>query len=383
MKKIAYISSPCFADCDIPLLHNLQKISDITYILKISDKTKKQTLININKIKRRGGLYPASDFKELNNLAKYIDLSKVYVLNMPGKHDLSIGNLLSMFRLLLFLIRHKFNIIHLTWPLRYGEFFIYLLRRRIVLTMHDPLPHSSEDTKLNKFHRKICFMLINNYILLNQSQKEDFITKYKLQRKNIYISKLSIYTHLQDTKPIFPNISGYLLFVGKINTHKGIDYLCEAMEHVQNKFKDKKLIIAGSGKIYFDIRQYTDKGYVEFINRYLSDEELAGLIRSADIVICPYIDATQSGVLMSAFALDTPVIATNVGGLPEMVVDGKYGVLIPPKSSAALTDAIVYLLSNRDVLEDMKKNIHYDYSLGENSWKIIAERIVKAYDNII
>lgn len=383
MNRVAYISSPHFADCDLPLLRHLRQEVDLTYILSVSERSKSMTLINIDKIDKNGGIRPATDFPELAYLSKYIDLGKTYVVSMPAPHDLSPANLVATWKLFMFLVRGKFHLIHLTWPLRYGKFLLYWLRRKMVITMHDPLPHSSEDTRISRLHRRMCFLMVNNYILLNTVQKDEFISTYRLHRKNIFLSKLSTYTHLQATPPQDPGCRGYVLFFGSINTHKGVDILCEAMRIAHSELKDLKLIIAGKGKIYFDIEPYMAGGYVELRNHYLSDSELAGLIRRAAIVVCPYIDATQSGVIMSAFALGKPVIATNVGGLPEMVSNGQHGLIVPPRDPQSLAKAICRLGADPRVLQQMSDNIIADYGQGSNSWAYIAKGMAAIYDKIL
>lgn len=97
--KVAYISTPHFADCDIPLIGELQKKIDLFYFLKVSESTKRLTLIKIESLNKRGGVYPASDFPELTYLSNDIDLSKTYIVNLPGKHDWSISNLLAILRM--------------------------------------------------------------------------------------------------------------------------------------------------------------------------------------------------------------------------------------------------------------------------------------------
>ncbi|MCR4959790.1 MAG: glycosyltransferase family 4 protein [Prevotella sp.] len=378
-KKIAYFSASNFADCDLPLLHELQQRADVSYILQISDKTKQQTLINIKQIKKRGGVYPAAEFPDLQNLSKYIDLSKVYVLNMPGRHDFSPGNLWASVCLLRFLLRQHFSVIHLTWPLRYGMFLLYCLRRRMVLTMHDPLPHSSEDTRLNRFHRKTAIRLTPHFILLNSSQKKEFMSIYDIGEERVHLSRLSIYTHLLEVKPAYPACKDYVLFVGKINTHKGIDILCQAMQSLHHLHPGLKLVVAGSGKMYFDPEPYIREGFLELYNRYLSSEELAGFIGHAAFVVCPYIDATQSGVIMSVFALGKPVIATRTGGLPEMVADNRHGLIVPPKDSKALSEAIEQLVSHPQLLQQMSGHITEDYHHGNYSWERIASDYLSVY----
>ncbi len=383
MKKIAYISSPHFADCDIPLLKELQRLTDVMYILHISDSTKSMSVINIPQIKSTGGIFPASEFKGTEKLAQYLDLSKVYILNFPGKHDWSLSNILAIIRLVFFLIRQETDIIHLTWPPRYGTFLLYTLYKKIILTVHDPLPHSGQNTWLNRLHRFVAFFLIKNFILLNRSQEQEFILKYHLENKNIYNSQLSIYTHLLDVIPSFSEKeSDYILFFGYIDKYKGLYYLCQAMKYIHKKNKDIKLIIAGRGKTDFDISQYFTLGNIKFINRYIPDKELVGLIKNARFTICPYIDATQSGVIMSSFALQKPVIATNVGGLPEMVKDKRHGLIIPPKDEIALANAIVSLWNDKKIQDILASNIKNDYQQGKFSWAYIAQNIKNIYDNI-
>jgi glycosyltransferase involved in cell wall biosynthesis len=119
-----------------------------------------------------------------------------------------------------------------------------------------------------------------------------------------------------------------------------------------------------------------------FINRYIANEELVSLLSNSITVVCPYIDATQSGVIMSAYALNKPVIATNVGGLPEMVDDGRYGFLVPPKDSQALERAIRQMIQP-GVARQMSENIANDYSAGSRAWHSIASEMQEIYNTII
>lgn len=379
--KVAYISTPHFADCDIPLVGELQKKLDFFYFLKVSESNKRLTLIKIDSLKKKGGVYPASDFPELGYLSTDIDLSKTYIVNMPGKHDWSLCNLLAIFRMVCFILRLKVNIVHLTWPPRYGEFFTYILRKRTVITVHDPLPHSSEDTWINRFHRYVCFRLLDSFILLNEIQKKLFIKTYSMQRKRVSLSRLSVYTNLRNVKPKNTDLSNYVLFFGGISSHKGVEYLCGAMDEVCKKHPNVKLVVAGKGNIYFSIDKYAiyNNGNLVLLNRYIEDCELVGLIRNALFVVCPYIDATQSGVVMSAFALNKPVVATNVGALPTMVKDGQYGMIVPSKDAQALALAINTLIEYPQKVEAMMTNIERDYSDGEYSWNVIAQGMIDIY----
>ncbi|MBR5730206.1 MAG: glycosyltransferase family 4 protein [Prevotella sp.] len=382
MKKIAYISVPHFADCDAPLIHHLQEKDDIIYLIKVSDDTKKYTLLNIDRLKKHGSVVPATEYKGMEAIGKFVDLSKTFIVNMPSTKNYSPSNIWVIFKLLLFLLKRHVDVVHITSPLNLGELCLYFLRKRMLLTVHDPLSHSSNNDLRNKIHRGLAFRLLSHFLILNQSQRAAFISNYHLEKKHVYNSQLSIYTHLLSTTPHYPTSQGYVLFFGSISSYKGIDVLCEAMKKVHASRPDAKLIIAGKGTIYFDITPYMEAGFLELHNRYITTEELVGFIRNAAFVVCPYIDATQSGVIMSAFALNTPVIATNVGGLSEMVADGRHGLIIPPKDSEALSQAIETLFTDTELFEKMRKNIAEDYTHGSRSWDSISKGISHIYSQI-
>ena len=380
-KKIAYISSPHLADSDMPLLHELCQKADVCYFLILQQRHKNRMLVNVKRLKRRGALYTMTVFPDLANLGQFVDLGKAYVLNMPGRHDWSPSNLLAVLGLLWFLVRRHFDVVHITWPLRYGLFPLYRLRRRMILTMHDPLPHSSEDTRLNRFHRQVAMRLVPRIVLLNHYQRQGFIEKYRLRDSQVYELRLGTYDYLTDIPPVYPDSKDYVLFVGAINTHKGVDVLCRAMQTVHERHPELKLLVAGKGELYFDPTPYIEAGILDLHNHYLSDEEMVGFIRHALFVVCPYIDATQSGIVMSAFALDKPVIATRVGGLPEMVEDGRHGLLVPPADVPSLADAIERLATSPALLNAFSSNIRHDYDEGERSWPQIAGKLAALYSS--
>ena len=381
--KIAYISITALSDCDLPLIHELSKGFDIDYYLITTNRSRQGTIINIQ-LKEDGGIFDGTQYPELETLQNWIDLRHIYIVNKPVNHDWEWLNFKVSWEWKRLLKSKDYDIIHITWPLRYCSFPLYFLHKKMVLTMHDPIPHSSHQTIENKIHRWCCMHFTPNFILLNKTQKHDFMRKYDIDESRIYISKLSIYTHLRHTNPA-PSLCNnrYILYIGSILPHKGIEYLCEAMRPIISERKDINLIIAGKGQFYFDKSKYECNSNYSFINRFITNEELASLISNSIAVVCPYIDATQSGVIMSAFALNKPVIATKVGALAEMMEDGRHGYLVPPRDIAALTKAIQNIIQP-GITQMMSKNIEKDYSSGGKlSWEEIAIEMTEIYKQII
>lgn len=134
--------------------------------------------------------------------------------------------------------------------------------------------------------------------------------------------------------------------------------------------------------MYFDITPYLMLDWVQVTNRYVGMEELAGLLQDCAISVCPYTDATQSGVIMTSYSLGKPVVASNVGGLGEMIEDGKTGLLVPPRDVDALANAIVALLKDNDLRAKMQQRIKYEYFVGDKSWKKIAEKYLDFYKTL-
>ena len=111
-------------------------------------------------------------------------------------------------------------------------------------------------------------------------------------------------------------------------------------------------------------------------------EELASLLTECSLCVCPYTDATQSGVIMTSYSLGKPVIATDVGGLSECIENQKTGILVPAKNAQALADAIIALLSDDKRLKSMSDYILHEYNNGEKSWEGIVDRYLAYYNSI-
>lgn len=382
--KVAYISFTGFSDCDLPLVRELIRQGlDITYYLIISDRTKKGAIIDMNEVKDVCGVFPASDYPALHILSQYINLSKVRVANMTVAHNYAPSTFLLAYKLRTELQEQDFDLIHLTWPVDYPFYQLYTLQKPYVLTVHDPIPHSNDETLRERFKRYAAFKRANKFILLNTVQRQDFENRYHIRHSDVELSRLGIYTHLSNT-PITPSmINGdYILFTGSILPYKGVRYIVQAMERINKQHPEVKLVIAGRGKLDFDIQPYINGGNVVLINRFITNEELSSLIFHSKFVCCPYTDATQSGVVMSAFALDKPVLATEVGALHEMIDDGRHGMLVPPCDSTALADAADTMLTG-NTLTLMSENIRQDYSRGDRSWNSIARGVKGIYESAV
>ena len=199
--KIAYLGKIQLSDTDLPYLNAAQKDADITYLLEITPRFLKGPAFNIDKIYGKTGIFKAVEaYPQFEKLASFIDIDKFYVVNTAG-HLWQLKAFWTNLLLLFFIMRHGFNVIHVLWPLNVYEFILYFLRRCMILTVHDPFPHSGLDTFIVRLRRKFAFWLIPRFIILNKVQKQNFIDFYKIREDRVVESHISCCTYLQTIKP--------------------------------------------------------------------------------------------------------------------------------------------------------------------------------------
>jgi len=111
-------------------------------------------------------------------------------------------------------------------------------------------------------------------------------------------------------------------------------------------------------------------------------DESADLFRRASVVVLPYIEASQSGVLAFAYTFGKPVVVTTVGSLPEVVDQGETGMVVPPRDEAALAEAIVSVLGDRERRREMGRKA-YQKATTELSWDTIAQQTLAVYEEAL
>jgi glycosyltransferase involved in cell wall biosynthesis len=174
-----------------------------------------------------------------------------------------------------------------------------------------------------------------------------------------------------------------LLFFGFVRRYKGLRNLIRALAQVREQLPARLLVI---GEFWEDERPYRElvqqlglADAVEFHNTYVPNEELAVYFSAADVVVLPYLEATQSGVAQIALGFEKPVIATSVGGMAETIEDGQTGLIVPPADNDALSAAIVRFF-HEGLAEPFTRNIHENKESA--SWMPLVRLIEELYAEI-
>ena len=253
---------------------------------------------------------------------------------------------------------------------------------RLVLSVHDPTPHSGEHSWRKDLMNRLTFARTQHFVLYNRGAMAAFAEEYRIPADRVDASTLGSYEIYREWLDGGTTESDRtVFFFGRLSPYKGLEYLYQAATEIANQVPGVRLVVAGkavSGYTPPPPPELPNGGQVELIEGYISNARLAELCQKATLVVCPYVDATQSGVVLTAYAFRKPVVATRVGGLPEYVEDGKTGYLVPPRDSAALADAVVKILLNPVKRQEMKRNIEA-LAGSRLSWETIADQMVDVY----
>jgi len=283
-------------------------------------------------------------------------------------------------------ILQKFDVIHFNGKSLFTfALNIFLPTRKFIYTIHDLENHSGETAK-NILARKYNHIILksgNHIVIQNKSDFQLVINNYPRHRKKLHFIPFGVLEIYQsyNYKDIDVPASD-IIFFGRISSYKGIEYFVAAVKKLKSDFPDVKAVIAGSGEFYFDISDIKNDSSFHIINKYIENDELVALINNSKIVVCPYIDATQSGVAMTSFVFNKPVIATNIGGFADVIEDGKNGFLVPVKDADAIYEKANLLLNHPDKLDAMNKYIQKQKETGETAWNTIAEKYYQVYKQL-
>jgi len=182
----------------------------------------------------------------------------------------------------------------------------------------------------------------------------------------------------------FSNQFRYILFFGFIRDYKGLDLLIEAFADKRFRELPVKLIIAG--EYYSDSKKYLDLiaqhqlgSDIILKNDFIPNEEVANYFCACDIVAQPYKTATQSGVTQIGFHFEKPMLVTNVGGLGEIILDGKIGFVTQPDKKD-IADALIRFFSSEDLAKNFELNIIEEKK--KYTWSEMYHNIMKLFNQI-
>ena len=256
---------------------------------------------------------------------------------------------------------------------------------KVISIVDNMIPHEKRigDRLLTNYFVKT----VDGFIAMSEKVKNDIKT---FSHKPVSISPHPIFNHFGD--PItklearlqlgLPKEDNIILFFGYIRKYKGLDLLIHAMANEAIKKLSIQLMIVG--EFYEDASAYHDlvsslglQDQIKFYSNYIPDGEVKNYVCSADFIIQPYRNATQSGVTPLAYHFEKPMLVTNVGGLADTVPNLKTGIVVAPTTEAiAKGIETLYELGETNfipnIIEEKKKY----------SWAQMTEKFLALYQQL-
>lgn len=273
--------------------------------------------------------------------------------------------------------------------------FPFLQRRwPLVLTLHDPKPHSGVKPWFKEFYRFLVGVAVRSadLIFVHGKASESTVLQMGVPPQKVRIVPHGSYTFFNRGRKEIKEEKHTVLFFGAMRLNKGVDRLPDIAKRVRDVIPDVRFIVAGSSK--GGISSVLDRKRIDTImeslhacdnfeihDRFIPDSEIEIFFRRASVVLLPYWDATQSGVIMIAFAFGKPVVATRVGDIPDIVEHGKTGFLANPNCDQEIADLVITLLSN----PILKRNMGIEAerrARGVLSWDAVAWEVSKQYEEL-
>jgi glycosyltransferase involved in cell wall biosynthesis len=258
----------------------------------------------------------------------------------------------------------------------------------LVTTVHDVYKHPGDRDMIfgAEYTRRIAFYRSQQLIVHAQALKEALVQDFQIPA-----AQVNILAH-GELGSLFQRRTGgkklerepyTLLFFGRIWPYKGLKFLLEAMPLIAEKIPQVKLIIAGKGE---SLQEYLANGYdqshLEIINDFIPLADVAGLFQRSALSVLPYIEASQSGVANLSYGMGVPVVASDIGGLGELVMSGEDGLLVPAGDVQALADAIIHLLSDSHLQEKMR-TAALERCQQDLNWSNIAAQTMQVYEQMM
>ncbi|GAC1647999.1 MAG: hypothetical protein NVS4B8_20890 [Herpetosiphon sp.] len=386
--RVVFYTNPNYLDTALPFIDVLSRQVELHVLIEVAPETRKTGLFDVSRLQLENGLVPAAPI-----LAAAFPESIHHYWSACASVNLVVHTRSKTFHPATWTVsqRARRHIRHLEPDIIH--FDDASLRLAIgtastgpaptVMSIHDTEAHSGEHSWRNTLRERLLFPHVRHFIVRNHQSAAPFAQKYHLPAGSVDVVRFGTLEIFRSwITPQDPQDTQTILFFGRLSPYKGLDTLYQAAELVAQHVPAVHFVVAGRPNVGYTpppLPSLHNECTVDLLDRYISNSELADLFQRATLVVCPYIDATQSGVVLTAYAFRKPVVATRVGGLPEYIDDGSTGLLVPPSDPPALAAAITRLLQDRKLLSAMNHNI--EQQAGSSlSWERVAGETMQVYN---
>ena len=380
---VLYYTQTYHLDAAIETIKALQNDGlELHLIIEITPESKRSNIININKLDKTNAL---SNFNTLlgDEKAKAFEpyfksLKSIHFLVFKAQKAFSLDTINTLKSFLKLLYKIKPKVIHFdTITLRSLFLVPFIFSFKKIITIHDPIPHIGDANWKTNVTKLFYFKFANKFIFYSNYAKKQFEEYYPIYKQPKYLIQFQPFTFNQlFLNPIANHVPpSCILFFGRISYYKGIDILIEAIPKILKKYPKQVFVIAGRSEGYILDYQFFKKyeHNVLLLNKYITPKEAVHLIQKSKFLICPYRDASQSGVLMTASAIGKSVIATSVGAFPEYIQHDVNGLIAEPTCSSLVEKVLYSLDNNRFKMHEQHIQKNYSSQIAFSNQTVLMQ----------
>lgn len=364
---VLYYVNTYYLDAALETILALKKAVTLHVLIEIAPESKRSNIINVDSLEDHNLLENPEALlpdKTRQLLASYLEgVTSFKFIIFKSRKNLSGASIQTTRALWKFISRCEPDVIHFdSISTRLLLLYPLIRRKNIFITVHDPLPHTGEGSWKLRFVERLYFGLARRLFFYSKFAASQFRDHHAHIKARQSVLRFQPFSFIRRYTGERTGEGEAIVFFGRILAYKGVDLLLAAIPEVVKKYPEQKFIIAGEPfhcELDTGILEKYQKN-IRLVPGYISVEELSAIIRSAKFIVCPYRDATQSGVVMTSYAFGKMVVGTNVGAFPEYIIDGVNGILTEPDSLSIARDIIRAL--DGDYYRYLEKNIHPAYS---------------------
>lgn len=305
----------------------------------------------------------------------------------------------------------KPKVFHVLWNNKFELFdrtllmlYYKLQGKRIALTVHNVNAgrRDSNDSLLNRLTLRVQYRLADHIFVHTEAMKRELREDFAVHEGGITVIPLGINNSVPDTD-VTPGPAKRrlgigdgeraILFFGRIGPYKGLEFLVAAFQQIAARNPGYRLIIAGRPirgyeKYLDEIQRAIGRGGIRerVIQRigYIPDEETELYFKAADVLVLPYTEVFQSGVLVLGYSFGLPVIAADVGSLREDIIEGTTGFLCRPRDPVDLAKTIeTYFQTDLFQALDSRRSKIRDYARERYSWDAVSQATRRVYEGLL
>jgi len=364
--RVLYYCLPSFMANAASEIRALSRHAEIHLVFEVSPKAWRHNVLDLPHPPWEPGFHEGRKFLRehlpADAWAYFAEAAGVYFSTYPP--GLSAGSTRAVWSTIRAVGKIAPDVLHLGGESIRAACWVPLVRRPLVVGVHEPQVPMGSNLPALAWAKRLLIPRAKHIVVHSEECRNAIIAQGRVPARRITKAVLGpmeiVKAWLPDDSVAQDDSANQILFWGNLSIRKGVDLLLAAAPKVAEQIAHVRFVIAGQPVGEYRIPplpHMPNDGKITVIIERIPNARLAQMVSAATIVAAPYRDAMQSAVILTAYAFAKPVVASDVGGLPEQVWHNETGLLFANGDADGLAKAVVQLLTDNSARQRMQKRI--------------------------